>query len=1350
MKALTDSIQADSIRSSTRAVIFLATPFSGTSFGKIAYWVNPILSVQAWLIGARLTPRHDYVEGGRWEVSNLTHKFVQLGLNQDYSIFVFYETLPTNLLAKYLPQALRWLSKDELLVDKGSAVPPMAENPIPLNRRHTKMHKFLHSEEADYKQVADRVQKCLLKIREGRPLEMMDKELKKYYEADNRLKIERLSGKMLPMDLCYINLTIVEQTTEKIGISKNAGGAKAASLFSLATRVGVETLGDNVQVELQNVFKGRNGRQAPRKILIRGRAGIGKTTLCKKMVYDFIHADLWKKDFDRIFWLPLRKLQWNSKLTDMKNLFCHEYISDDSGKEKEDLAREAWGALKPGYDRTLFVLDGLDEVSDKLHDGQVMIKQLMKLPYVIVTSRPHMSLPTWLGDTEKFDLELETIGFHPDQVERYVSQYFLDSEVTETDTIDPEEILSFLKKHQLMESLMRIPILLDALCWTWKDFNPEDQIPRPQTMTEIYKAIESRLWNKDLANLEKIRWSQRHMTLPDEHRNHIEIETLMLERLALTGMYNNVINFETRHRSKILAGFKLDAANTINETLGKLSFLRSSGFSLKAHSSEENRTYHFLHLTFQEYFAALHLVRQWKANQDVELFNLSSGEKTIISPVEFLGKNKYNPRYDIVWRFVAGLFSSSEKPKELETFFKSLDYEPLDLLGSCHQRLPLSEAHSTLKYRFQTLASEIEFPEQALTGLLEECDDVRAIGYESMKWLGQIPSQFMEHLISILDKESDNAALSLIGLLGRSRNKLSDVVLRSIASRLWSKVDCTAATTLYGPGSAERKFRSRAFHVRNNLYTNASQALRNNNLPVTLWCEIAKGLEKMDKGARKKASFALGAQSVPSQQILLDFVKKLADSSADVRDAGTQFLRHQPLSPEVLSLLEENIKSGNHSTIMATLKALNGQSNLPGRLLPLLTTILEQTKLIKPVFDVLSQISNPLDDLLSGIILKNDIWLKGGDSFDRWCKNSKLSNEALGVLERNLISPATTHGARKLVLQILKAQPKLSDDVLNEIVKHLGHDSNHVREAAVETLSYRPFLSTEIVNEIVARLDGRNLTKRAALEVLKNQPNLEKNDLDRISNCMKSQDAKIKIAAINALSGRRYLFDSLETLRRITTYIDQADAKVEVGVTPGVIAASIRAISVSDQSVLKKRLDSIALRINDDEKEVREAVVHVLIQQSDPTNDHLNLLATRINDEDKNIRWDVIRFLEKQEALDQKTLDTITSQLRDSENVRLAHPVEVHLLVQMFIQRKLLHSNILLHGHAHRFLLPMLMRSFREHLSWYIQNGKSYLERGDQSGMAMSFDEVNVDNIKAEIELVREQHGIPPVAISYP
>lgn len=115
MKALTDSIQADSIRSSTRAVIFLATPFSGTSFGKIAYWVNPILSVQAWLIGARLTPRHDYVEGGRWEVSNLTHKFVQLGLNQDYSIFVFYETLPTNLLAKYLPQALRWLSKDELV-----------------------------------------------------------------------------------------------------------------------------------------------------------------------------------------------------------------------------------------------------------------------------------------------------------------------------------------------------------------------------------------------------------------------------------------------------------------------------------------------------------------------------------------------------------------------------------------------------------------------------------------------------------------------------------------------------------------------------------------------------------------------------------------------------------------------------------------------------------------------------------------------------------------------------------------------------------------------------------------------------------------------------------------------------------------------------------------------------------------------------------------------------------------------------------------------------------------------------------------------------------------------------------
>lgn len=115
MKALTDSIEDDPLRSSTRAVIFLATPFDGTSFGKIAYWVRPLLSVQAWFRGAIFSPRHDYVEGGMWQMSEMTLKFGQLCLAKGYLVSAFYETVGTNLLAKNLPRALQWISKEELV-----------------------------------------------------------------------------------------------------------------------------------------------------------------------------------------------------------------------------------------------------------------------------------------------------------------------------------------------------------------------------------------------------------------------------------------------------------------------------------------------------------------------------------------------------------------------------------------------------------------------------------------------------------------------------------------------------------------------------------------------------------------------------------------------------------------------------------------------------------------------------------------------------------------------------------------------------------------------------------------------------------------------------------------------------------------------------------------------------------------------------------------------------------------------------------------------------------------------------------------------------------------------------------
>jgi hypothetical protein len=86
---------------------------------------------------------------------------------------------------------------------------------------------------------------------------------------------------MLPMDQCYINLAIVEQS-----LYAETRKSKSSEPFSLFTRLKVDPIKKERQVLLANLFQPRNlsnGKSvSPNRVFIQGCAGVGKTTLCKK------------------------------------------------------------------------------------------------------------------------------------------------------------------------------------------------------------------------------------------------------------------------------------------------------------------------------------------------------------------------------------------------------------------------------------------------------------------------------------------------------------------------------------------------------------------------------------------------------------------------------------------------------------------------------------------------------------------------------------------------------------------------------------------------------------------------------------------------------------------------------------------------------------------------------------------------------------------------------------------------------------------------------------------------------------------------------------------------------------
>jgi hypothetical protein len=113
------------------------------------------------------------------------------------------------------------------------------------------------------------------------------------------------------MQQCYINLSIIEYKQNDQNMPPQE--KSLSSTFSLPNRLKLRADDPEKEVTLPQLFHERkllDGRKArPRRILIRGRAGVGKTTLCKKIVHDFLHQRMWADLFDRIIWIPLRRLK---------------------------------------------------------------------------------------------------------------------------------------------------------------------------------------------------------------------------------------------------------------------------------------------------------------------------------------------------------------------------------------------------------------------------------------------------------------------------------------------------------------------------------------------------------------------------------------------------------------------------------------------------------------------------------------------------------------------------------------------------------------------------------------------------------------------------------------------------------------------------------------------------------------------------------------------------------------------------------------------------------------------------------------------------------------------------------
>ena len=332
------------------------------------------------------------------------------------------------------------------------------------------------------------------------------------------------------------------------------------------------TATDNI-VNMSGIFKPHEECPQPRTVLIEGKPGMGKTTYCKKMVYDWATG---KQDAEDCF--PRFNTVLLLKCRDMKSDLWEAIEDQLLPRDVEEAVRKRFfSSICKNQSKTLLVLDGLDEVpTSKLPVFTEIIQGRRELPKcrVVATARHEAGIKVRIH----CDTLLQIEGFTEKDRREFIFKYFKHNKNL------AGKLVSKLESDKNLREMAANPLNTVLLCLICEEFQGIFPESKTQLYVEIIQCILTRYRKKK--------------GLPETNEDLIQKYNSQLRHLgliALNGLLKDRLDFEEGE----LKGHKDELPG-----FGFLS-VQTEGSKLRP-----RRHFSFLHKSFQEHFAAFYLCCQ--------------------------------------------------------------------------------------------------------------------------------------------------------------------------------------------------------------------------------------------------------------------------------------------------------------------------------------------------------------------------------------------------------------------------------------------------------------------------------------------------------------------------------------------------------------------------------------------------------------------------------------------------------------------------------------------------------------------------------------------------------------------